>query len=132
MVTIKGNHVSPKELAYGFSEHVKSIVEEAIWPDEPEWNIYVSMSVYDLLESYSLSERKIKTVALMIFGSDWGSIVHKLKELKILAEGFCPQCGEELIEMFKQTLEATYTNPAEGIEYLECPKCSYSDYNERI
>ncbi len=127
--------ILPKAEALRFSEKVQAALNHVL--DDTPYNDYASMSVYDMVESLNSfvgcnPARKLRDAALLIFKTDWPCAVENLKRLKIVVEGLCPECGEELIEMFKQTHEATYTNPAEGIEYLECPKCSYSDYNERI
>lgn len=71
------------------------------------------------------TDRQRKDVALKIFGSDWPFAVEALKTLKVIFEGYCPECGEPLRDAYDERMRQTYDHPSEGIHYQECPKCDY-------
>ena len=124
-VTITDNGIfMPKKEAQRFSEKVQHIVREVLAGEFVGWEDYASMSVYDLIESCAEKpERKLGDAALLIFNSDWKSIVEKLKRLQIYVDGYCPKCGTQTEEQHRLIRCATQYSPDEYEYWHECPKC---------
>lgn len=108
-----------------FAGEVKSLIM-----DRGGFNTLVdfpSLTVHELL-----TERQRKDIAVFLFGSDWPSSVEALKGLKVVVEGYCPDCGRKLNEGFDMTLPQTSEHEAEGKEYEYCEHCGYCEYKNYV
>jgi len=112
-----------------FSDKVKDVLKKVL-REQPDYPLFASATVYTLLEDYG-GEKSLKEGALCIFGTDWEPAVSALKKLKILVEGYCPLCGEKLIDEFWETMEGDYDRQREGFNYYRCI-CGWNNLNKYL
>ena len=123
-VTIEVAEIMPKEMKSLFVKNVLRTLEHKCG-DVP-FSEYASSNVHQIISDYGTPET-IRCAALHIFGSTCPDAIEKLKTLKIIVEGYCPECGEKLDDDFFSTVEADYDTEGQGISYQACTKCNYNN-----
>lgn len=123
-VTIEGADIMPKEMKALFTKNVLRTLEYKC--GNVPFSEMASATVYECIEAYNSGEA-LRSAALHIFGSTCPDAVEKLKTLKIIVDGYCPECGEKLDPDFFSTVEADYDTEGQGINYEACPKCNYNN-----
>ena len=112
-----------------FSETVKDTLKKVLG-EHPDYPLYASSTVFTLLEDYG-GEKALKLGALCLFGTDWEPAVTALKKLKIIVEGYCPDCGEKLTEAFWETMAGDYDREVSGFNYYRC-NCGWNNLNKYL
>jgi hypothetical protein len=96
-VTLEGTDTMPKEMKALFVKNVLRTLEYKC--GNIPFSEMASATVYECIEAYGTKE-SLRSAALHIFGSTCPDAVEKLKTLKIIVDGYCPECGETLDDDF--------------------------------